>query len=70
MPAVTEAAVRKVLDDVRDPETGRGIGQLGQVHGLRLDGDKLSVTLGSAVCRHGPARRHWMLSAMALIGAA
>src|SRR2546423_5462830 len=46
MPAVTEAAVRKVLDDFRDPETGRSVTQLEQVHNLRLDGGKLAVTLG------------------------
>jgi ATP-binding protein involved in chromosome partitioning len=46
MPAVTEAAVRKVLDDFRDPETGRSVTQLNQVHDLKLEGDKLSVKLG------------------------
>jgi ATP-binding protein involved in chromosome partitioning len=46
MPAVNEAAVRQVLEDFRDPETGRSIAQLNQVHGLRLEGDTLSVTLG------------------------
>jgi ATP-binding protein involved in chromosome partitioning len=42
----TEAAVQKALSEFKDPETGRGITQLGQVHGLRLDGERLSVTLG------------------------
>src|SRR5438093_13603405 len=46
MPAVTEAAVRQVLDDFRDPETGRSVTQLEQVHNLRLEGGKLAVTLG------------------------
>src|SRR5437879_2443432 len=46
MPAVTEAAVRKVLDDFRDPETGRSVTQLEQVHDVRLDDGKLAVTLG------------------------
>jgi ATP-binding protein involved in chromosome partitioning len=43
---VTEAAVRAALADFRDPETGRGIAQLEQVHGVQLDGRRLSVTLG------------------------
>jgi len=43
---VTEAAVRAALASFKDPETGRGIVQLEQVHGLRLDGQRLAVTLG------------------------
>ena len=46
MPAVTEAAVRKALDDFRDPETGRSVTQLEQVHNVRLaDGNLLEFTL-------------------------
>ncbi len=42
----TETAVRAALAEFKDPETGRSITQLEQVHGLRLDGQRLSVTLG------------------------
>ncbi len=34
------------MAEFTDPETGRSITQLEQVHGLRLDGRRLSVTLG------------------------
>ena len=43
---ITEAAVREVLDEFQDPETGRRIGSSKQVHRLKLDGDKLSIVLG------------------------
>ena len=42
----TEAAVRAALAEFKDPETGRSITQLEQIHGLRLDGQRLAVTLG------------------------
>jgi ATP-binding protein involved in chromosome partitioning len=42
----TEAAVRAALAEFKDPETGRSITQLEQVHALRLDDGRLSVTLG------------------------
>ena len=42
----TETAVRAALAEFKDPETGRSITQLEQVHGLRLEGKNLSVTLG------------------------
>ncbi len=42
----SESAVRTALAEFRDPETGRSIEQVQQVHALRLDGQKLSVTLG------------------------
>jgi ATP-binding protein involved in chromosome partitioning len=45
-PTTTEAAVRAVLAKFLDPETGRSIVQLQQVHGLRLEGDHLTVMLG------------------------
>lgn len=35
-----------MLDEFPDPELGRGIVALGQVHDLKLDGPKLSLTLG------------------------
>ncbi len=41
-----ESAVRAALAEFKDPETGRGIVQLEQVHALRLDGRRLHVTLG------------------------
>jgi ATP-binding protein involved in chromosome partitioning len=46
MPDVTETAVREVLEGFKDPETGRGITQLDQVHELRLKDNKLAVRLG------------------------
>jgi ATP-binding protein involved in chromosome partitioning len=42
----TEAAVRAALAEFKDPETGRSITQLQQVHGLKLAGQRLAVTLG------------------------
>ena len=42
----TDAAVRAALAEFQDPETGRSITQLEQVHGLRREGKNLSVTLG------------------------
>jgi ATP-binding protein involved in chromosome partitioning len=41
-----ETAIRTALAEFKDPETGRSITQLEQVHGLRLEGQNLSVTLG------------------------
>ena len=41
-----ESAVRAALAEFQDPETGRPITQLDQVHALRLEGDRLSVVLG------------------------
>lgn len=43
---LTETAVRAVLAEFKDPETGRGIVQLEQIHALRLEGQCLAVTLG------------------------
>ncbi len=43
---VTEAAVQDLLAEFKDPETGRGVTQLQQIHGLQLEGGKLAVTLG------------------------
>jgi len=42
----TEAAVRAALAEFRDPETGRSITQVEQVHAVQLDGRELSVALG------------------------
>jgi ATP-binding protein involved in chromosome partitioning len=41
-----EAAVRAALAEFKDPETGRSIVALEQVHALRLEGDRLSVVFG------------------------
>ncbi len=43
---LTEEQVKRVLAEFKDPETGRDIVQLEQVHGLRIEGRKVSVTLG------------------------
>ena len=43
---LTEQQVRDVLDRFRDPESGRGIVRMEQVHELTLEGDRLEVTLG------------------------
>jgi ATP-binding protein involved in chromosome partitioning len=43
---VAEALIRQALDKFPDPETGRSIVQLQQVHTLKLDGSRLSITLG------------------------
>jgi ATP-binding protein involved in chromosome partitioning len=42
----TESMIRGALAEFQDPETGRPITKLNQVHALRLDGKRLSVTLG------------------------
>jgi ATP-binding protein involved in chromosome partitioning len=44
--AFHEAAIRAAMAEFKDPETGRSITQLEQVHDLRLEGDRLSVVLG------------------------
>ena len=43
---ITEAVVQETLGGFQDPETGRSVTQLKQVRGLKLDGERLSVTLG------------------------
>ena len=43
---VSEASVRQVLDRFQDPETGRSVVQLGQIHRLDLADGRLAVTLG------------------------
>ena len=43
---LNEKSVMEVLEGFQDPETGRSITQLQQVHDVKLDGDKLSLTLG------------------------
>jgi ATP-binding protein involved in chromosome partitioning len=43
---LTKEAVGQVVGEFSDPETGRRIGQLGQVHDLQLEDSRLTVTLG------------------------
>jgi ATP-binding protein involved in chromosome partitioning len=42
----TESAIREVLSQFKDPETGRSITQVGQVHELKVEGDRFDITLG------------------------
>jgi ATP-binding protein involved in chromosome partitioning len=44
--SVGEAEVRSALKDFKDPETGRSVVQMEQIHALHLDGQRLTVTLG------------------------
>ena len=43
---ITESAIREVLAQFKDPETGRSTLQMGQVHQLKFEGDWLEITLG------------------------
>jgi len=43
--ALTEAAVGAALAEFKDPETGRGVVEMGQVHDIRLGDGSLSLTL-------------------------
>lgn len=43
---MNEAAVRNLLNDFQDPETGRSVVRMEQVHGLRIEGNTLVVDLG------------------------
>ena len=42
---VTKAEVEQVLGQFQDPETGRSIVKMGQVGDLKLDGERISLTL-------------------------
>jgi ATP-binding protein involved in chromosome partitioning len=42
----TDSAVQEVLQQFQDPETGRSVVQLGQVSGLRVEGNRVFLTLG------------------------
>jgi len=44
--AIDEAAVREVLRQFQDPETGRSIAQLQQIYHLKLEDSRLAITLG------------------------
>ncbi len=43
---LTEEKIKQVLGEFTDPETGRDIVQLEQVHNLKLEDRKVSITLG------------------------
>jgi ATP-binding protein involved in chromosome partitioning len=43
--SIDEAAVRGVLADFKDPETGRSVAQMEQVRDLSVSGDRISLTL-------------------------
>lgn len=43
---LTTKTLEEALDGFHDPETGRSIVKMGQVHGLELNGSKASITLG------------------------
>jgi ATP-binding protein involved in chromosome partitioning len=43
---ITESTVREAISQFKDPETGRNVAQSGQLHALKLDGDRLEITLG------------------------
>ncbi len=45
MPRVDETAVRSVLADFKDPETGRSVLQMEQVRDLQVADNRLSLTL-------------------------
>ena len=43
--AIDIGSVEAALADFSDPETGRGVVEMGQVHDVHIDGDTLSLTL-------------------------
>ncbi len=43
---ISESVIRAVLAEFLDPETGRSVTQLGQIHKLTLENQHLTVTLG------------------------
>jgi ATP-binding protein involved in chromosome partitioning len=43
---VNVEAITKALDDFLDPESGRSVVRMGQVHDVRVDGDRATVRLG------------------------
>lgn len=46
MGGVTAEAIRELISDFPDPETGRPIGKMGQLVDVRLDGSAAQVTVG------------------------
>ncbi|MBO8141343.1 MAG: metal-sulfur cluster assembly factor [Firmicutes bacterium] len=53
---VTEEQVREALKQVKDPELGFDVVNLGLVYGVRIDGDRVEVemTLTTPACPAGP----------------
>jgi ATP-binding protein involved in chromosome partitioning len=43
---INETTISEALSQFKDPETGRSITQLGQLHALKVEGDRLNITLG------------------------
>ena len=43
---LTPESVRQALDSFKDPEAGRSVVQLGQIHDLVVEGNRVRVTLG------------------------
>ncbi len=43
---ISRESVRALLADYPDPETGRGIGPMEQIHDIAIDGRRVEVTLG------------------------
>jgi ATP-binding protein involved in chromosome partitioning len=43
---ITDVLIKQLLDQFPDPETGRSITQLGQVHQLKIEDNRVSITLG------------------------
>lgn len=43
---LTKESAEQIVGQFKDPETGRRIGTLGQIHGLQLQDNRLTVTLG------------------------
>ncbi len=46
MSSLSEQTVRTAIADHPDPETGRPIDSMGQIHKIEIDGDRATVTLG------------------------
>ncbi|MGE0607867.1 MAG: Mrp/NBP35 family ATP-binding protein [Pirellulales bacterium] len=50
MPAtsLSESAVMSALKEIKDPETGRGLSEMGQVRDVKIDGGRLSLCLAQS----------------------
>ena len=46
---VTKAAIEAVLAEFKDPETGRGVVEMGQIHNLQFDEATKSLSLTLAL---------------------
>jgi ATP-binding protein involved in chromosome partitioning len=46
MASITRETVESMLADFPDPETGRGLGPMGQIHQIAVDGRRVEVMLG------------------------